>query len=378
MTRTVWLRWALALTAALTVGCLVFLVVLRPSPLPTGETPTDQLPQDFSARCDPTLATDTWVSCVQDVLFAMADAQGAESVVRAIDALISDDPDRFGPYCHAVSHNVGDHLGALAPASNLTERAPYSCYGGFWHGYLSQRGDMLEPFDYVREVDGLCDPVVARNAPAIELFDCVHGVGHGLGMLRDLDIQQAFSACRDLFVRESEVYDCGTGVSSAYATRSLTASGLLPFDHGAPPGPDAEFPAVTTACDALNDIGLLRACWERMAAFAEAAGANLKALAAECADASLPDACARSVGLRFGAALTPQDAQEAWQQCRVFPDGLIRACLDGVLWNTAPVEVTTRQQFAACSVWPDPYRPWCQETAQGYRETEMGPSRDLT
>lgn len=380
MNRSARLRWGSAGAAFLALLFAGGILWTRPVELPVPTAQPAAVASALSDRCPEEVSDQAWIRCVQDALLELGEQEGAQAAVQAVDVLLQDNSERFGPYCHAVSHNLGDQLGALAPATGLVDRVPYSCYGGFWHGYLSQRGDMLSAQEYAQEVSGLCVTLMgSANADdrSVQAFDCVHGVGHGLGMLRQESMASAFAWCAQLFSEQWWQYDCGTGVASAYSTRSLTAAGLLPFDHGEPPPADAAFPKVVSTCDSLLEPSLTRACLERLASYVESAGRSTDDLALLCRETSIPDACARSVGLRFGAALNERDASQAFADCSLFDGSLLRACLAGVLWHVAPVEVASGVRTPVCAVWPSSVRTWCDATLSEYRRSELGQSRDL-
>jgi hypothetical protein len=93
--------------------------------------------------------------------------------------------------CHTQAH----HLGRIAFELNGAEvfaEGDASCHSGFYHGametFLQQRGTGNLALD----IKDICESF----STSFGVFECLHGVGHGLMAYEDYDLLQALADCR--------------------------------------------------------------------------------------------------------------------------------------------------------------------------------------
>lgn len=288
-----------------------------------------------------------------------------EQAVNVLNALIPTRSD-VGLLCHTLFHEYGEKAALTSTSRGLTDRVAYSCFGGYWHGFLSKRGELLDLKPLVDEVSGICSGLTA--APDIVQFDCSHGIGHALGMTPDATLPQAMDACKQTTTPD-RLQACVTGVASAYSTRTLSNEGETA--HGAPPGPEARYPQVVTTCNALEPT-LSEACWERMTAYAKGAGQTQDQIVAMCQSAGdHAPACARSQGIFIGPMEDAGEAPGAVRTCHAFGPNLEQECLSGILRQTAPLERQTGKVTPLCDVVDASLRSWCQSTNEAYVAREL-------
>ncbi|HEX9948175.1 MAG TPA: hypothetical protein VGA98_11600 [Allosphingosinicella sp.] len=138
-------------------------------------------------------------------------SSGPASVLQLLDRLAALDPDvrRHG---HFYAHRIG--ISALkSPAevgrvfATCTPAYESGCYHGVIQSYFmaTQRGGAGVT---AQSVEALCDDYRGKRSDL--LFQCTHGLGHGLAILHGHDLPQALRSC-DLLSRQPEREMCYAG-----------------------------------------------------------------------------------------------------------------------------------------------------------------------
>ena len=303
-------------------------------------------------------------ACVSEAaMHTLANEGEAAAVTLIIDA--SRRIPAVGTGCHGIHHSLGEQAATTRTATGLPERVPYTCFGGYWHGFLTERGMQLTLTQYVTEVAHLCD-VTAPLEPIVD-FDCNHGVGHGLGMMAGTTLPEAFQACSAAVDPRGAKW-CASGVASAYADRANRG-------HGTPVGPEATYPQVRATCTSIS-APYDQYCWERVAGMAVVAGIGPKDFITTCTQADTGTngrQCARGIGLLGDLADTPETARVAAGICALVPLDLERGCIGGYLWRNAPLEAMSGQPTLLCDYVGPELAQWCHTEQQTLVSAEIGP-----
>src|SRR5467141_3726220 len=98
-------------------------------------------------------------------------------------------------HAHEYAHGIGIEAYGLSPDIQATFAAcgdGYSsgCRHGVIQAYFESRDAVTQP-----EVEALCQPFKSATASRWVLFQCVHGMGHGLTMYRGHDLPRALGDC---------------------------------------------------------------------------------------------------------------------------------------------------------------------------------------
>lgn len=108
--------------------------------------------------------------------------------------------------CHSQAHVVGRQAYNLFGVAVYTE-GDASCHSGFYHGvmeaFIADKGTV----DLVANVETLCEGLNSD----VEIFECYHGVGHGMMAYNDYNLMEALEACTG-FTDEYDDSSCYGGV----------------------------------------------------------------------------------------------------------------------------------------------------------------------
>ena len=135
----------------------------------------------------------TRIACHDEVLSAIARRGDVRLAMRALERVADENPDvrREG---HVFAHGIGITAGqADIPVrtafGSCTEAFQSGCYHGVIQANFAKLPDVGET-----EVRAMCQPFSAAAERWLR-FQCVHGLGHGLMMLRSHDLPAALAGC---------------------------------------------------------------------------------------------------------------------------------------------------------------------------------------
>jgi len=132
--------------------------------------------------------------CYSQLLSDHLTQHGVADAVATLDALAAADPD-VAEHAHEYSHGLG--IEAYSKSSDIVSTFE-ACGDGFSSGcrhgviqaYFESRQQVTQP-----EVEALCQPFKGSTASRWVLFQCVHGMGHGLTMFHGHDLPRALTDC---------------------------------------------------------------------------------------------------------------------------------------------------------------------------------------
>jgi len=133
---------------------------------------------------------------------------------KALAVLAADDRTMPGVHadCHQISHWVG-HAGLLYyknDAGTALSHGAMTCNSGYYHGVLQLALAGLPKSKVVKKSQHLCD-ARAVNVDDFLLYQCVHGLGHGLMIYSGDDLPWSLSTCHKLLTSFDRV-SCTGGV----------------------------------------------------------------------------------------------------------------------------------------------------------------------
>ena len=137
---------------------------------------------------------DARTACYSKVLSNRLVAHGVADAVALLDALAAADPD-VAEHAHEYAHGIGieayggstDIAGTFAACGDGYSSG---CRHGVIQAYFESREHVTQP-----EVEALCQPFKSASASRWVLFQCVHGMGHGLTMFHGHDLPRALTDC---------------------------------------------------------------------------------------------------------------------------------------------------------------------------------------
>jgi cytochrome c553 len=137
-----------------------------------------------------------------------------EGPQKALALLATDDQKIPGVHadCHQISHWVG-HAGLLHyhnDAGTALSHGAMTCNSGYYHGVLQLALAGLPRDKVVKKAQHLCD-AKAVNKDEFLLYQCVHGLGHGLMIYSGDDLPWSLTTCHKLLTDFDRV-SCTGGV----------------------------------------------------------------------------------------------------------------------------------------------------------------------
>ena len=136
--------------------------------------------------------------CFRQAFGNLAYKEGPE---KALALLATDDRQIAGVHadCHQISHWVG-HAGLVyykGHAGVALSHGAMTCNSGYYHGVMQMAFAGLPRDVVVRKAKVLCN-VPAVNTSDFLLYQCVHGLGHGLMIYSGDDLPWSLQTCHKL------------------------------------------------------------------------------------------------------------------------------------------------------------------------------------
>jgi hypothetical protein len=154
-------------------------------------------------------------SCYEGILVSMVSSAGVEAAMETLRRLGETDQDvqRDG---HVYAHAIGIEAFRHDPDVGRTfGRCTELFQSGCYHGVIQAYFQKVEPGGGARTVsaedaNALCRSYRGEGGNTWLLFQCVHGMGHGLTMFRGHDLTKALADC-DLLVEDWDRHSCYGG-----------------------------------------------------------------------------------------------------------------------------------------------------------------------
>ncbi len=339
------------------------------------------------------LAWEEKQACYEARLLDELDAAGTRAALEMLESLAAADR-AVRAQSHVLTHAIG--INAYSPGDaftdvfeECTELFQSGCYHGVVQAYFVATG---EP--NVEKVAGLCEPYEADPGDRWRLFQCLHGLGHGLTMYYGHHLLMALEGC-DLLTTGWNRNSCYGGafmenvvnaidphhpaaelVSDGTAMEGGAGEAVEASDHGAgahghgtmamaegvePFEPlradDPHYP-----CSILDEQYLTSCYQMQTSAMLWHNDGDIADAASSCLDA--PDAwrddCFVSLG-RDISGRTLLDEDDAHRECRKSPADHRALCYVGVVRNFVDVTATTEAGFSFCRIIEDSAKPRCHE-----------------
>jgi hypothetical protein len=163
--------------------------------------------------------------CLEQAFANVAFRKGPEEALAAFDTAIANDPD-VEAGCHRIAHMIGSAAlaGLEGNVAQAFARGSASCWSGYYHGILERAFNSVSSRDEVAGVArGLCDDAEIKETTFL-LYQCVHGLGHGLMIYSGYDLPYSLSIC-DALATDWDQTSCTGGVfmeniSTSYGVKS--------------------------------------------------------------------------------------------------------------------------------------------------------------
>ena len=295
-------------------------------------------------------------ACYRRVLSERLTKHGVAAAAAALDSLASANRD-IAEHAHEYAHGVGIEAFSLSPDIAATFAACGDGYSsGCRHGVIQAYFESREAVS-ATEVEALCQPFKSPGASRWVLFQCVHGMGHGLTMFHEHDLPRALTDCdllRDGWDRES----CYGGAFMENVINATAphhpASELASRDAGA--HHHAAFTAIDPAeplypCSIMAEK-YLHACYQmQTSVILHLNGGNIGEAATVCdrAPPHMRPVCYQSLG-RDATAYTLRNSRKTAELCQLGSAAYRPACYVGAAKALVDWTATTDTALAFCRV----------------------------
>jgi len=296
-------------------------------------------------------------TCYSQLLSERLKKHGVADAVATLDAIAAADPDAT-EHAHEYSHGIGIEAFGLStdiPATFTACGDGFSsgCRHGVIQAYFESRDQVTQP-----EVEALCQPFKQPGASRWVLFQCVHGMGHGLTMLYGHDLPRALTDC-DLLSDGWDRESCYGGAfmeSVINATAPHHPATMLAAHSHHHMAMGTTFKAMDPAdplypCSIMADR-YLGACYQmQTSVMLNLNHGNLGDAAKSCAraPARVRPVCFQSLG-RDITSYTLRDPQKTADLCHKAAEPYRPACYFGAVKALVDWTATTPSAFAFCQI----------------------------
>ena len=311
-------------------------------------------------------------ACYEGSLLDELDRVGIAGALDMLAAMAVDDPSVAAEghvYTHAIgieAYSVERYFADLF--SQCTTLFQSGCYHGVVQAHFIASG-AADP----ERIVALCSPYEGDPADLWILFQCVHGLGHGLTMYHDHSLPKALEGC-DFLTNDWNRQSCYGGAFMENVVNATDphhpASDLVPgewedgrleegsrahghaalrMSDGVEPWEPLRADDPHYPCSILDDRYLTSCYLMQTSAMLWHNGGDIAHAAASCVEApqGWRDDCFESLG-RDISGRTVMDPDDALRECRRSPEEYRPWCYTGVVKNFVAVTATTEAGFSFC------------------------------
>lgn len=264
--------------------------------------------------------------------------------------------------CHQEAHNTG-RLGYAVEKEKAFQSCDASCHSGCYHGamesFLNERGTS----NLAQEIDSVCNTFKT----SFGIFECLHGVGHGVLAYLDYDLPETINECQKL----SSSFSQSSCYGGMFMENILTGQGLgaSTKDHSTNwiNKTDPYFP-----CNAIEqNYELQYQCYQMQTSWMlTMSGYNFDTVAQQCLNAqeNMRSVCFKSFG-RDAAGHTLRDPVKIIPICAKVPQekDYYNQCITGAVnviidfWGPA----LKTQATQLCRLTSEPHKETCYRVLSG-------------
>ena len=295
-------------------------------------------------------------ACYTRLLSDRLTNQGVADAVATLDALAAADPD-VAEHAHEYAHGIG--IAAYGRSTDIVgtfgacgDGYSSGCRHGVIQAYFEARNHVAAP-----EIEALCQPFKSAVASRWVLFQCVHGMGHGLTMYHGHDLPRALADC-DLL---SEGWDRESCYGGAFMENVINAT--TPHHPASQLAAQSHHHAAATTFKAIEPSDplypcsimaqrYLHACYQMQTSVMLHLNHGSIASAAKSCDRApehMRNVCHQSLG-RDITSYTARDPQKTADMCEKSSEPYRPACYFGAAKALVDWTATTGAAFAFCRI----------------------------
>lgn len=166
----------------------------------------EQVVQQAFKTCPTSQDRSGSIVCFRNFLSNFVSQNGIQELLSVLAKIV--EQDSLDPsYCHDVVHAVGqlgtEYQSVQETLVACTDLCTYGCHHGAVEQYVATETDPQKQHQLVTDVVAACENA-NRSA-------CFHGLGHGVSVLANYELQAALSLCNRVENESDRLY-CGEGV----------------------------------------------------------------------------------------------------------------------------------------------------------------------
>ena len=114
--------------------------------------------------------------------------------------------------CHPLTHVLGNSAVKLYPqVSSAFSHGDAFCWSGYYHGVMEGIVGNVGEEKILAELNNICADIPGKAVYSFDYYNCVHGLGHGLMALKNIELFESLETCNTL-VGGWEKSSCYSGV----------------------------------------------------------------------------------------------------------------------------------------------------------------------
>ncbi len=101
--------------------------------------------------------------------------------------------------CHQIAHVIG--RSAAKRYENVVEAYNHGdniCWSGYYHGVMEGVAAKIGAVKFIEQVGTICNGAAEQERYSFYHYNCVHGLGHGLMLVKNNELFQALELCNRL------------------------------------------------------------------------------------------------------------------------------------------------------------------------------------
>lgn len=302
--------------------------------------------------------------CITGYLKQLLLARGSVAAFDQLENLTRIDS-RINTESHPIAHDLGRYAFRVYP--NITETlagCSFKVFQGCLHGALQS---------YFDSIPTMTHEIVRNTCPvplnAFEEYACLHGLGHGLMLYTNYDLEFSLESC-DALATSFAQGSCWGGVFMENLvgwidSQSPTAAGGHDHGHEGPPpeyrvnATDPQYPCNSVA------VKYQHSCWQLQTSFIlRFNGGSFEKAAEVCAAVEMwSDTCFQSLG-RDAGPWAQRDPVRGSAYCAHGTERGREMCIRGFISETIHNDANPRSALPSCAHMPSVDMPACyNETA---------------
>jgi plastocyanin len=302
----------------------------------------------------------------RDMKAIIADKDTLNSFLRkfgikeAMDRLVQESGGGSTFDCHQEAHTIG-RLGFEVEGEEAFPSCDASCHSGCYHGAMESFLNKEGTTDLADNIDRICQ----KFGTSFGIFECLHGVGHGVLAYLDYDLPGALKQCGGL----SNSFAQSSCYGGLFMENILTGQGLGASEKGHITNwvnrTDPYYP-----CDKIDQASDIQyQCWQMQTSWMlTMAGYNFDTVIKQCLKAPVGfiPVCFKSLG-RDIAGHTLRNPEKIASLCAKVEGRYYDDCMTGALnvivdfWGPALKD----QASQLCRLLKEPHKETCYHTLSG-------------